>query len=186
MALARETADPGNQLRLSRELRRRSCAASEVVFAVEEERFTRIKHAKKARVSNPDELPWNAIRACLEFVPESKLSQLDAIAYSLAPGRRLAMVGVDPYELDDKTGFGTPQGEAEFNSARAGDSAACSPARRMIERSSIGFISCLIIARTPRAHSTHRRFRRRPFWWSTASVRSRRRGSVEARPTAWS
>ena len=79
-------AGPGNQLRLSRELRRRSCAASEVVFAVEEERFTRVKHAKQARVSNPDELPWNAIRACLEFVPDSKLSQVDAIAYSLAPG----------------------------------------------------------------------------------------------------
>ncbi len=88
----------------------------QVVFAVEEERFTRIKHAKQARVTNPDELPWNAIRACLEFVPESKLSLLDAIAYSLAPGRRLAMVGLDPYQRDDRTGFGTPQGEAEFNS----------------------------------------------------------------------
>jgi carbamoyltransferase len=88
----------------------------EVVFAAEEERFTRIKHAKQARVTNPDELPWNAIRACLEFVPELKLSQLDAIAYSLAPGRRLAMVGLDPYPLDDITGFGTSPGEAEFNS----------------------------------------------------------------------
>ena len=88
----------------------------QVVFAVEEERFTRIKHAKQARVTNPDELPWNAIHACLELVPESKLSQLDAIAYSLAPGRRLAMVGLDPYPLDDITGFGTSQGEAEFNS----------------------------------------------------------------------
>ncbi len=88
----------------------------QVIFAVEEERFTRIKHAKQARVTNADELPWNAIRACLEFVPESKLSQLDAIAYSLAPGRRLAMIGVDPYEHDNKAGFGTRQGEAEFNS----------------------------------------------------------------------
>ena len=57
-----------------------------LVFAIEEERFTRIKHAKKALVSNPDELPWNAIRECLEFVPGSNLSELDAIAYSLAPG----------------------------------------------------------------------------------------------------
>ena len=71
----------------------------EVVFAIEEERFTRIKHAKTARVSNPDELPWNAIRACLESVPDAQLSDLDAIAYSLAPGRRLALIGVDPYEL---------------------------------------------------------------------------------------
>jgi predicted NodU family carbamoyl transferase len=28
-----------------------------VVFAAEEERFTRVKHAKKPRVSNPDLLP---------------------------------------------------------------------------------------------------------------------------------
>jgi carbamoyltransferase len=89
----------------------------EVVFAVEEERFTRIKHAKQARVTNPDELPWNAIRACLRRAPGSpQLSQLDAIAYSLAPGRRLAMMGTDPYPLDHRTGFGTSKGEAEFNS----------------------------------------------------------------------
>ncbi len=88
----------------------------QVVFAVEEERFTRIKHAKHARVTNPDELPWNAIRECLKFVPESRLSRLDAIAYSLAPGRRLAMVGLDPYPLDDRAGFGTSHGESEFNS----------------------------------------------------------------------
>ncbi len=87
----------------------------EVVFAVEEERFTRIKHAKTARVSNPDELPWNAIRACLESVPECTLSDLDAIAYSLEPDRRLALIGVDPFKLDDDTGFGTSTGEEEFN-----------------------------------------------------------------------
>jgi carbamoyltransferase len=86
----------------------------EVVFAVEEERFTRTKHAKKAHVSNPDELPWNSIRACLEFVPETRLSELDAIAYSLVPGRRLTLIGGDPYELDDDTGFGTSKGEQEF------------------------------------------------------------------------
>jgi carbamoyltransferase len=88
---------------------------SSVVFAAEEERFTRVKHAKKPQVSNPDLLPWNAIRACLEFVPNTTLANVDAIAYSLAPGRRLGQVGVHPYELDDKTGFGTMQGEAEFN-----------------------------------------------------------------------
>src|ERR1022692_3789976 len=87
----------------------------EVVFAVEEERFTRTKHAKTARVSNPDELPWNAIGACLESVPDRTLSDLDAIAYSLVPGRRLALIGVDPYELDDDTGFGSFSGEEEFN-----------------------------------------------------------------------
>lgn len=86
-----------------------------VVFAVEEERFTRVKHAKQARVSNPDELPWNAIRACLEWASHAELSQVDAIAYSLEPGRRLALVGADPHLLNDRSGFGTLQGEAEFN-----------------------------------------------------------------------
>jgi carbamoyltransferase len=85
------------------------------IFAVEEERFTRVKHAKQARVSNPDELPWNAIRACLQFVPNTRLSDLDAIAYSLEPGRRLAAVGVDPHLLNERRGFGTLKGEAEFN-----------------------------------------------------------------------
>jgi carbamoyltransferase len=87
----------------------------EVVFAVEEERFTRVKHAKSARVSNADELPWNAIRACLECVPECTLSDLDAIAYSLEPGCRGTLIGVDPYELDDDSGFGSATGEEEFN-----------------------------------------------------------------------
>jgi carbamoyltransferase len=87
----------------------------EVIFAVEEERFTRTKHAKRPSVSNPDELPWNAIRACLEFVPEARLCDLDGIAYSLSPRRRLALIGGDPYELDDDTGFGSAAGEQEFN-----------------------------------------------------------------------
>ena len=50
----------------------------EVVFAIEEERLTRTKHAKTAQVTNPDELPWNAIRACLEAAPD---------ASSVGPGR---------------------------------------------------------------------------------------------------
>jgi carbamoyltransferase len=87
----------------------------EVLLAVEEERLTRSKHAKTARVSNPDELPWNAIRACLEAAPPAALSDLDAIAYSLAPGRRLALIGGDPYEIEDDVGFGTRRGEEEFN-----------------------------------------------------------------------
>jgi carbamoyltransferase len=87
----------------------------EVWFAIEEERLTRTKHAKTAQVTNPDELPWNAIRACLVASRGAGLSDLDAIAYSLAPGRRLALIGRDPYEVDDKMGFGTKSGEEEFN-----------------------------------------------------------------------
>ena len=87
----------------------------EVVCAIEEERFTRIKHAKTASVSNPDLLPWNAIRACLESVPGATLRDLNAVAYSLEPGRRLALIASDPYEVDDDSGFGTGAGEEEFN-----------------------------------------------------------------------
>jgi len=87
----------------------------DVCFAIEEERLTRFKHAKPARVSNPDELPWNAIRACLEAAPDAALSDLDAIAYSLVPDRRLALIGSDPYEIEDDVGFGSRRGEEEFN-----------------------------------------------------------------------
>jgi carbamoyltransferase len=86
-----------------------------VCFAIEEERLTRLKHAKSARVTNPDELPWNAIRACLDASPGASLADLDGIAYSLEPGRRLSLIGVDPYEIDDDTGFGTRLGEQEFD-----------------------------------------------------------------------
>mgnify|MGYP001442048423 CR=1 FL=1 len=37
-----------------------------VVAAAEEERFNRVKHGKQARADNPDELPLNAIRFCLD------------------------------------------------------------------------------------------------------------------------
>ncbi|MFI5459870.1 MAG: carbamoyltransferase [Isosphaerales bacterium] len=87
----------------------------EVCFAIEEERLTRVKHAKTACVSNPDELPWNAIRACLAAAPEAALSDLGAIAYSLVPGRRLARIGGDSDEIEDDMGFGSPRGEEEFN-----------------------------------------------------------------------
>ena len=87
----------------------------QVAFAIEEERLTRTKHAKTALVTNPDQLPWNAIRACLTAEPGAALSDLDAIAYSLAPGRRLALIGGDPYGIDDPMAFGTRGGEEEFN-----------------------------------------------------------------------
>ena len=65
----------------------------EVRFAAEEERYTREKHAKVARVTNPDQLPWFAIRDCLRAANCAKLSDVDAVAYSLMPGKRLAMIG---------------------------------------------------------------------------------------------
>jgi len=86
-----------------------------LVCAVEEERLSRIKHAKPAFVSNPDELPWRAIQACLDAGGLNSLSDCDAIGYSLMPGRRAATVGRDPYPIESDTGFGTARGEAEFD-----------------------------------------------------------------------
>lgn len=87
----------------------------EVILAIEEERLSRVKHAKAAKVDNPDELPWNAIAACLEAGGGLQLTDLDTIAYSFAPKLRLNMIGVDPYPIPADVGFGTELGELEFN-----------------------------------------------------------------------
>ncbi|MDB5385694.1 MAG: hypothetical protein JWM11_1340 [Planctomycetaceae bacterium] len=85
-----------------------------VVHAVEEERLSRVKHAKPALVSNPDELPWRAIRSCLDAADLESLSDCHAISYSLLPNRRQATVGRDPYPIDPILSFGTLNGEREF------------------------------------------------------------------------
>ena len=87
----------------------------EVVFAAEEERYTREKRAKTARVTNPDQLPWFAIRDCLRAANCTKLSDVDAVAYSLMPGQRLAMIGSDQYPIGAEVGFGTAWGEQTFD-----------------------------------------------------------------------
>lgn len=60
-----------------------------LLAACEEERFSRIKHAKEARVDNPDELPEQAVKFCLDFAgvgPE----EVDIVAYSFEPKLRRA------------------------------------------------------------------------------------------------
>ncbi|MCA9671656.1 MAG: hypothetical protein KC503_38925, partial [Myxococcales bacterium] len=86
----------------------------EVCFALEEERLTRVKHGKPARVDNAAELPWGAIDACLEAVGAT-LDDLDGVAYSLVPGLRQRTIGVDDYPLTDPEGFGSEAGEARFD-----------------------------------------------------------------------
>ena len=102
------------------------CRGTELLFAVEEERFSRIKHAKPARVDNPDELPWKAIEACCA-AGSTTLAELDGIGYSLLPGRRSATVGLDPYGLP-LGAFGTVEGEDRF------DAAVCALPRLLAER----------------------------------------------------
>lgn len=58
-----------------------------VVAACEEERFSRVKHGKPAQVDNPQELPENAIRFCLDFAG-LKPQDIDRVAYSFAPQMR--------------------------------------------------------------------------------------------------
>ena len=59
----------------------------DLVAACEEERFSRVKHAKPALVDNPQELPENAIRFCLDFAG-LKAQDIDCLAYSYSPQMR--------------------------------------------------------------------------------------------------
>src|SRR5208283_5563350 len=54
-------------------------------------------------------------RDCLRAADCRKLSDVDAVAYSLAPGKRLAMIGRDPYPIGATVGFGTQWGERTFD-----------------------------------------------------------------------
>lgn len=85
-----------------------------IVAAVEEERFNRVKHAKQARVDNPDELPVNAIQYCLEKAGIS-LEDIAYIGYSLNPEERLQrnIQHKHPYDPSPKD-FGTQEGEETF------------------------------------------------------------------------
>lgn len=58
-----------------------------VIACVEEERFNRIKHAKKSKISNAHELPINALKYCLSK-GHLDLSDIDIIGYSLNPLKR--------------------------------------------------------------------------------------------------
>jgi len=61
----------------------------EVVAAAEEERFTRIKHAKRPLPFSAWELPFNAIDFCLGEVGAT-LAEVDHVAYSFAPSAFMA------------------------------------------------------------------------------------------------
>ena len=56
----------------------------ELVAAVEEERFNRIKHGKSADFDNPHQFPERAIRFCLNHAGLSA-GDIDHVAYSFEP-----------------------------------------------------------------------------------------------------
>jgi carbamoyltransferase len=83
-----------------------------VVAAVEEERFNRIKHGKKALIDNPDQLPFNAIDACLR-IAGIKPSSLSCAAFSFDPIQRLIRnVGLEKNVIEGD--WGSDSGERTF------------------------------------------------------------------------
>lgn len=84
----------------------------ELVAAVEEERFNRVRHGKVADLTNPHWLPERSIRYCLDAAGIGP-DDLSLIGYSFDPARREAYnVGVDVETVLD--GPGTAEREGEF------------------------------------------------------------------------
>lgn len=84
----------------------------QLIAAIEEERLNRIKHAKPARIDNPDELPVLAVNTCLNMAGLS-LSDIDIIAFSFDPKRRIAH-NTQLTDLTTPDDWGTETGEQLF------------------------------------------------------------------------
>lgn len=90
-----------------------------IIAAIEEERLNRIKHGKKARIDNPDQLPEQAIRYCLEEASKHEkrkisLGDIDSIGFSFNPQKRLDfhLHHVHPYTITND--FGEAKAEELF------------------------------------------------------------------------
>lgn len=109
----------------------------EIVAAVEEERFTRIRHAKPARVDNADQLPVHSL-AWVLHAAGVRPSDVEHVGLTLDPerrleaGRTLQEPGIPPGD------FGTPEGEEIFarHVRRAGELL-----RAQFPRATIHFLS---------------------------------------------
>lgn len=87
----------------------------ELIAAVEEERFNRIKHAKPANIDNSDELPTAAIEFCLKMGGLNAISEVDFIGYSFEPEDRLRKNLEHKHSYPIPVGdFGTEEGEKLF------------------------------------------------------------------------
>ena len=84
---------------------------NKIIAAIEEERLIRIKHAKKAKIDNPDELPMLAIEKCLEM-GSITMKDVDAIGYCFEPKRRLKNIDVD--DAFHSGDWGSEKGELLF------------------------------------------------------------------------
>lgn len=82
-----------------------------LIAAVEEERFNRIKHAKKSKINNSNEIPYASIDYCLKEAGIS-LDEISYIGFSFKPERRLKNIGISKYS--EKDSWGTKDGEELF------------------------------------------------------------------------
>ena len=86
-----------------------------LIAAVEEERFSRVKHGKPALVDNADELPEPAIAFCLQSGGLTNLAEVDFIGYSFEPEDRLRKNCDHLHDYAIPEGdFGTLAGEERF------------------------------------------------------------------------
>ncbi len=85
-----------------------------ILAAVEEERFTRIKHAKRSSVDGAAELPWQAIDFCLRQAGIG-YGDVQHLGYSFVPeARRQGNLGLADSHRVRPGDFGSPAGEERF------------------------------------------------------------------------
>jgi carbamoyltransferase len=85
-----------------------------IVAAVEEERFSRVKHAKHSRVDNAHHLPWQAIEFCLNQAGITH-AEVTHIGYSFDPEARRSGNRDLPDGARMTAGdWGSPEGEEIF------------------------------------------------------------------------
>src|SRR3989338_9582061 len=82
-----------------------------IIAIAEEERFNRKKHGKETRIDNPDELPVQAIKFCLEK-EEISLNDIGYISSSFNPIKRLR--NKEFKELVTEGSWGSYSGEDLF------------------------------------------------------------------------
>lgn len=86
----------------------------------EEERYSRVKHAKEARIDNPHVLPEHAIEQCLRDASRSmnrsvSLADVDHVGYSFDPDLRLNNGEITARHYPVSEGFGSVAGEQQFH-----------------------------------------------------------------------